>query len=121
VISTFVGVLWRNQLVSIMVTLFLWFGSWGLYRIYFSTGWRELLPSWAYSTIGGLHLVSPRVSEVGNAARRIMYDGIGLSPESMQLTSIHPTSSLLEISLATIGFIAVVHALSCWIFVRRDH
>lgn len=120
-ISTLVGVLWRNQLVSILMTMFAWMFSWMVYRFYFSPVSRELLPDWGIDMVRWLHFVSPRVSEIGNAALRMMYEGVGLTPEGMKTAGLLPTSSAVELTAVTLGFIAILHSLSCWIFVRRDH
>jgi ABC-type transport system involved in multi-copper enzyme maturation permease subunit len=120
-VSGFFGLLWKSQIVSILMSMGVWFGSYMLFLMHSARSMiGKALPEWAVRALDFAHFASPRMSELGLKCREIMREGAGISADPLEQSLPIALAPLGEMILVSLGFVLLVHVFSCWLFSRRD-
>lgn len=125
-ISTVVAVFTRSAIASILVTLgfMLFLYVFGQTKSFFDmnkVAHVTELPDWAYTVVDSLNNVLPRYKDLDKLTTKIVTDSTmtpGEARLSGMLTEFPSWGGAVGVSL---GFIALMLALSCWRFSRRDY
>jgi ABC-type transport system involved in multi-copper enzyme maturation permease subunit len=125
-VSTVVAVFTRSAIASILVTLgfMLCLYIFGQVKSFFDLNKIAAvteLPEWSYTLVDGLNTILPRYKDLDKLTTKIVVDNT-MTEGQARLTGIfteYPSwGGAVGVSLA---FIAVMLALSCWRFIRRDN
>lgn len=124
-VSTFMGVLTRNAIVAILVTIAFMFLLWlvgtgkTLLDAYRSAEKADPPPKWVEYTVDGLNAVLPRYKDLDKLNSKMLAESLRTPAETKALTIIDYPSWGAAISVS-LGFIAVMLGLSYWRFATRD-
>jgi ABC-type transport system involved in multi-copper enzyme maturation permease subunit len=127
-VSVLLGVLTRSPIVAMLGTIafmfLLWLVGWGkrIVDLMNVEGGEERMPGWLESIINAANTVLPRYKDLDTITSKLIMDGT-LTPAEARFAS--PVSLLDYPDLTTtigtsLAFIAVMLALACWRFKRRD-
>ena len=130
-VSTLIGVLTRSPIVSILVTLVVWFGLWmaGAFHqtlVAFDKdpafkSFRDEIPNWIYSTVDTVHFVLPRTSDLDVLNMHLV--GTVLTDQQRREKGFYslPDVNWPESVIVSLVFIAIMLGLACWRFSRKDY
>lgn len=125
-ISLFIGVFTRSPILSILICAVCWFVLW-LVGVSYSAlpvlKEGKVLPEAVTGTIETTHFLLPRYKDLDTLASRFVIrdiygDKAAETRESNRLTSDVRWDASIGV---TLGYIAVLLALSCWWFSRKDY
>jgi ABC-type transport system involved in multi-copper enzyme maturation permease subunit len=126
-VSCFWGVITRNPIVPILMSILTWFIFWvagSAYELVHAPGVESELPVWLVKTADAIHTIVPRIDQVDKAVNYLTATGNGISPEHFAKISNGQRFPEVEwVGMFTTGgvFIVLVMAASAWMFSRRDH
>ena len=125
-VSTVVAVFTRSAIAAILVALgfMLCLYIFGQVKTFFDANkvmQITELPDWSYTLVDGLNNVLPRYKDLDKLTTKLVVDS-ALTPGEVRLQGIfteYPSwTGAIGVSL---GFIAVMLAISCWRFTKRDY
>jgi len=127
-VSVLFGVLTRSPIVAMLATVafmfLLWLVGWGktILDVMRNVERGEGPPSWLVTLVDSLHTVLPRYKDLDTITSKLIIDGTLTPMEAQQVSPVtlvaYPDwGATVGVSLA---FIAVMLALACWRFQKRD-
>lgn len=126
-VSAFFGVVTRNAIVPILMSMIAWFGFWLVgqaYMVIHLPGVADEVPGWITKLVDGIHAVLPRIDQIDQAISWSIAKANGITPEHYPKIFGGAPFPVVEWGgmLATgFVFIAILLSAACWIFSRRDH
>ena len=128
--AVLMGVLTRSTIATILLTIGLWFFSFGVAKTHEvfqnSHEFGFTPPAALATTVEKVRLVLPRTSELGQRSTFAILKG-NLGPELESIRSFRsdqgdfPVPSGWSLAISSVGFIVAMLGLACWIFNRRDY
>jgi ABC-type transport system involved in multi-copper enzyme maturation permease subunit len=128
-VSTLFGVLTRNAIVAILVTMAFWFTMYIVGQIYgvldvlrHEAGIKDRIPKWVYSTVDVANAVLPRTKDLDKLTTKLVADGTLAEGDKRQMKLDNLTwPSWFEVLGVSCAHIAIMLGLACWRFATRDH
>lgn len=123
-VSVFFGVLLRNAVVCILMSLLTWFISFIIYTAKVginSFGGSMQIPAVVKTSVNIAHFVLPKTSEIKAVNNYILTKMAGV-PQEMIGEGVQITGGdILTVILTSLGFIIITMFFASWIFSRKDY
>jgi ABC-type transport system involved in multi-copper enzyme maturation permease subunit len=128
-VSTLFAVLTRSSIVSILVTVLVWFALFSVGQVYqlFSAirkfndpPWRDQIASWVFTGADAVHFVLPRTSDLAALNTQLVAEVMTDNDRRMIGLAVLPDINLPESITVSLIFIGVMLALASWRFSRKD-
>ena len=127
-VSTLIGVLTRNAIASILVTIAFWFLMWIVGFVYsfvdlvkHEPGFKDRIPKWVVVTVDTAHAVLPRTKDLDKLTTKLVVQGtLGESDKRRRTLDNLSWPSWGEVLGVSLAHIALMLGLASLRFVKRD-